>query len=80
MSPLQHIEIHFSIASLYNSLLEVPSDMFNPLALPVTVDLHGSEDSTLLEMKQLLLAESGDMSLLPLFFLMFDISFQHYEA
>ena len=47
-SSSDRVEVQLSEASLECSSLEIASDMFDPLFLPLGVDLHRSEQSTLL--------------------------------
>ena len=73
MPPLACVEVHFSVALFDENLFKVPSDVLYPLFLPISEDLHGSEQSTLLQVKQFLLAKGSHVRLLSLFFLMLGI-------
>ena len=73
MPPLACVEVHFSVALFDENLFKVPSDVLDPLLLPISEDLHGSEQSALLQVKQFLLAKGGHVRLLSLFFLLLGI-------
>ena len=80
MPPLACVEVHFSEALFDQNLFKVPSDVLYPLFLPISEDLHGSEQSTLLQVKQFLLAKGSHVRLLSLFFLMLGIGLKDHHA